>query len=152
MRRSHGLPRLWDRIEKRNFLRTANQSRVLESDGEASLLPRRPDRLAIRLQACRARSQGRRLPTPVTLISTIAEGVGKRRSYNEAAAGFQKAGRDACGYVEGDCACLRAGRIGFDLLLDDATVKDVDGAIRVARETGVVRHHDDRGAAFVKVR
>ena len=42
------------------------------------------------------------------------------------------------------------GRSGLDLLLDDAAVENVDGALGVARETGVVRHHHDGGAGAVE--
>ncbi len=42
------------------------------------------------------------------------------------------------------------GGTGLDLLLDDAAVEDVDGALGVAREARVVRDHDDGGAGAVE--
>src|SRR5262245_17027712 len=40
---------------------------------------------------------------------------------------------------------------GFDVLVDDAAVEQMDGAVGMAGEARVVRHHADRGAVAVEV-
>ena len=42
------------------------------------------------------------------------------------------------------------GRIGLDLLIDDAAIEDVNRAIGVASEAGIMSHHDDRRATIMQ--